>query len=78
MAFEFEGQSYFAGFRTLATNGIDLPVLNVFRMLSKMRGKRIVAESNGAVALETLLKDGVRLQPDVGALASLDKNNYAY
>src|SRR5439155_7557151 len=34
-AFEFEEQSYFAGFRVLATNGIDLPVLNVFRMFSK-------------------------------------------
>src|SRR5581483_5610209 len=28
-AFEFEQQPYFAGFRTLATNGIDKPVLNV-------------------------------------------------
>ncbi|MEO8078026.1 MAG: beta-xylosidase, partial [Acidobacteriota bacterium] len=27
-AFEFEGQPYFAGFRDLATNGIDKPVLN--------------------------------------------------
>ena len=32
-AFEFEDQPYFAGFRDLATNGIDKPVLNVFRML---------------------------------------------
>ncbi len=30
-AFEFEGQPYFHGYRTLATNGIDKPVLNVFR-----------------------------------------------
>jgi xylan 1,4-beta-xylosidase len=29
-AFEFEDQPYFAGFRVLASNGIDLPVLNVF------------------------------------------------
>ena len=29
-AFEFEGQPYFDGFRTLATNGIDKPVLNLF------------------------------------------------
>ena len=35
-AFEFEDQPYFAGFRVLATNGIDLPVLNVFRMFSRM------------------------------------------
>src|SRR5947209_17485315 len=31
-AFEFEDQPYFDGFRTLATNGIDKPVLNFFRM----------------------------------------------
>src|SRR5207302_9146423 len=40
-AFEFEGQPYFAGFRVLATNGIDLPVLNVFRMFGKMSGERL-------------------------------------
>ena len=28
-AFELEGQPYFAGFRTLPTNGVDKPVLNV-------------------------------------------------
>jgi hypothetical protein len=30
-SFEFEGKEYFEGFRTLATNGVDKPVLNVFR-----------------------------------------------
>jgi xylan 1,4-beta-xylosidase len=35
-SFEFEGQPYFAGFRSLATNGIDKPVLNVFRMFARM------------------------------------------
>ena len=40
-AFEFEDQPYFAGFRVLATNGIDLPVLNVFRMFGRMGGKRL-------------------------------------
>ena len=37
-AFEFEDQPYFAGFRVLATSGIELPVLNVFRMLGLMGG----------------------------------------
>src|SRR4029079_18362715 len=46
-AFTFEDQPYFAGFRQLATNGIDLPVLNVFRMFGRMSGKRIAAESSG-------------------------------
>lgn len=72
-AFEFEDQPYFAGFRVLATNGIDLPVLNVFRMFAKMTGQRVAAESDAAVSLDTCLKSGVREKPDVAALASLDK-----
>ena len=48
-AFEFEDQPYFAGFRVLATNGIDLPVLNVFRMFSLMGGQRVAVQSSGEV-----------------------------
>src|SRR2546427_8263815 len=73
-AFEFEDQSYFAGFRSLASNGLDKPVLNVFRMFSKMSGRRLPAESDHAVPLEAIMKDGVRSQPDIAALASLDTN----
>jgi len=73
-AFEFEDQPYFAGFRVLASNGIDLPVLNVFRMFSKMRGERIAVQSDGEVALDTILKEGVRGRPDVSAIASVDKD----
>ncbi len=32
-AFTFPGQPYFAGFRSLATHGIDKPLMNFFRML---------------------------------------------
>jgi xylan 1,4-beta-xylosidase len=39
-AFEFEDQPAFAGFRELATNGIDKPVLNVFRILGMLGGGR--------------------------------------
>ncbi len=35
-AFEFEDQPPFAGFRELATNGIDKPVLNVFRLFGML------------------------------------------
>jgi xylan 1,4-beta-xylosidase len=69
-AFEFEDQPYFAGFRALASNGIDLPVLNVFRMFSRMAGRRIFVESTGAVPLEAIVANGVRGSADVGALAS--------
>ena len=70
-AFEFEDQPYFDGFRDLATNGIDKPVLNVFRMLGLMGGSRIVAESTGSLPLETIRDAGARSKPDVSALASL-------
>jgi xylan 1,4-beta-xylosidase len=73
-AFEFEDQPYFAGFRTLASNGLDKPVLNVFRMFSQMRGVRCPVESDHAIPLDAILKAGVRGQPDVSGLAAMDKN----
>jgi xylan 1,4-beta-xylosidase len=69
-AFEFEDQPYFAGFRTLATNGISKPVLNVFRMFGLMGGERVRVQSSQAVALETMLKSGVSEKADVAALAT--------
>jgi xylan 1,4-beta-xylosidase len=69
-AFEFEDQPYFDGFRDLATNGIDKPVLNVFRMLGQMGGERIVVESEGAMKLEAIRDNGVRGNPEVNAMAS--------
>jgi xylan 1,4-beta-xylosidase len=69
-AFEFEDQPYFDGLRTLATNGIDKPVLNLFRMAGLMRGERVKVESSGAVGLDAILASGVRGAPDVDALAA--------
>lgn len=69
-SFEFEDKSYFEGFRSLATNGVDKPVLNVFRMLGLMSGDRVSTTSTGAVPLETLLATGVRDTPDVDAFAT--------
>src|SRR5947207_1735967 len=71
-AFEFEDQPYFAGFRALASNGLDLPVLNVFRMFGKMGGRRLAVQSSADPGLEAMMKDGVRGTPDVSALASLE------
>jgi xylan 1,4-beta-xylosidase len=68
-AFEFENQPYFDGLRTLATNGIDKPVLNLFRMDGLMRGDRVASESTGRVSLDQMLKEGVPGDPDVDALA---------
>jgi xylan 1,4-beta-xylosidase len=76
-AFEFEDQPPFAGFRQLAGDGIDLPVLNVFRMFGKMSGERVAVESSAGLDAQTILKSGVRGNPDVSALASFDKNKLA-
>ncbi|TWT33502.1 Beta-xylosidase [Posidoniimonas corsicana] len=76
-AFTFEDQPYFAGFRQLASNGLAMPVLNVFRMMSKMDGQRVTAESSGQLPLERIMRRGVRREPDVGALASRTDNSVA-
>ena len=76
-AFEFEDQPPFAGFRQLAGAGIDLPVLNVFRMFAKMSGQRVVVTSTAGLDARTILRAGVRGQPDVSALASLDAHQLA-
>ena len=76
-AFEFEDQPPFAGFRALASDGLDLPVLNVFRMFAKMSGQRLAVESSVGLDAETIRARGVRGSPDVSALASLDKNKLA-
>jgi xylan 1,4-beta-xylosidase len=69
-AFEFENKQYFEGFRTLATNGIDKPVLNFFRMAAMLSGDRVSATSTSSVAAEDILKNGVRTQTDVDAVAT--------
>jgi xylan 1,4-beta-xylosidase len=69
-SFEFEGKEYFEGFRTLATNGIDKPVLNVFRMAGLMSGERVKTSSTGQVPLDDILTMGVKQVPDIDALAT--------
>jgi len=69
-AFEFEGQPYFDGFRTLATNGIDKPVLNLFRMDGLMRGDRLAVESSAGRSVDAMIKNGVREEPDIDAIAT--------
>jgi xylan 1,4-beta-xylosidase len=71
-AFEFEDQPYFAGFRALMSNGVDLPVLNVFRMFAQMSGRRVTTESSAQIPLRQIVASGVRQQADVGALATVD------
>jgi xylan 1,4-beta-xylosidase len=55
----------------LSTTGIPLPVLNVFRMFGMMGGKRVAVASSSQIGLDAIRREGVRGQPDVGGLASL-------
>jgi xylan 1,4-beta-xylosidase len=76
-AFTFEDQPLFAGFRQVASGGIDLPVLNVFRMFSQMQRQQLPVASDSAVSLDEIKRNGVRGRPDVSALASLAQNKLA-
>jgi len=71
-AFTFPGTPYFAGYRALATNGINLPVLSAFELLGRLAGTRLPVISSGARALDDILANGVRAEPDVDGLATRD------
>ena len=73
-SFEFENQPWFYGFRDIATNGVDKPVLNVFRMLGMMSGKRIAVNGNLKYDFKSICESGVRgEETDINALASKTK-----
>jgi xylan 1,4-beta-xylosidase len=69
-SFEFEDQPYFAGFRELASNGLDKPVLNAFRMWGMLGGERVQLTSSAALATDEVLLNGVRARPDIKAIAA--------
>ncbi|MGA2851882.1 MAG: beta-xylosidase [Terracidiphilus sp.] len=74
-AFEFEDQPAFAGFRELATDGIDKPVLNVFRMFGKLGGEKpgavwLATGSTGALPEDDIVAHSVIDAPDVNAVAT--------
>lgn len=72
-SFEFEQQPYFYGFRDLATNGIDKPVLNVFRMFGMMKGKRVEVTGNQNYNYLMVRDSSIRgSKADINALASKD------
>ena len=75
-AFTFEDQPWFAGYRQLATNGIDLPVLNVFRMYAQLGPERIAASSSAQVPLDDMMAS-VTQKNDVGVMATRDGTKVA-
>jgi xylan 1,4-beta-xylosidase len=75
-SFEFENQPWYFGFRDLATNGVDKPVLNVFRMLGMMQGKRLAVTSTLAYDFRSICDSSVRgNKTDINALASKTTNS---
>ena len=75
-SFEFEDQPWFAGFRDLATNGVNKPVLNVFRMLGKMRGERVAVTGDRTYDAARIQAAGVRgARTDIDALAAKDAHS---
>ena len=72
-AFEFEDQAWFRGFRDLATNGVDKPVLNVFRMFGMMQGNRVVINQNLGYNYSLIRDSSVRSEKhDINAFAAKD------
>jgi xylan 1,4-beta-xylosidase len=69
-SFEFEDQEWFAGFRELATHGVDKPVLNVFRMFGMMNGQRVAVQSGNGSNAAGIIATGVRDKADIHAIAS--------
>jgi xylan 1,4-beta-xylosidase len=73
-SFEFEDQAYFAGFREMASNGLDKPVLNTFRMFGMLGKERVKVSSSGSLPADEIVRAGVRGQPDINAIATRKDN----
>ena len=71
-AFTFPNTPYFAGYRSLSSNGIHLPVLSAFQLLGRLAGARVPLTSTGARSLNDVVEQGVRDQPDIDGMATLD------
>jgi xylan 1,4-beta-xylosidase len=69
-AFQFDDQPYFEGLREVATNGVDKPILNAFRMLGLLGATRLPVKNQQAVSATQIQTAGVRAQPDIDAMAT--------
>jgi xylan 1,4-beta-xylosidase len=71
-AFTFPGTPYFSGYRALATNGIELPVLAAFQLLGRLDGTRLPLTSSGAHPLAEILANSLRGEPEIDGMATLN------
>jgi xylan 1,4-beta-xylosidase len=74
-AFLFDERDYFEGFRTLSTNGIAKPVLNAFRMFTKLGNQRVALNSGGAIGASEIIENSVPDAPDINGMATADERN---
>ncbi len=75
-AWEFNDstQPLIDGYRDMASNGIQKPVLNVFKMLGRLHGTRIPVQSTGALGLNYILNNSGAMRgtqaPDIDGIAT--------
>jgi xylan 1,4-beta-xylosidase len=73
-AFQFEDREYFAGLRTLSTNGVDKPILNVFRLLAQLGGTRLhLISANSRNPMRHEIGDDPHTPPDVSGIAAMNE-----
>lgn len=71
-AFLFVGERCFEGTRAFSTQGIDKPILNLFRMYARMGDQAVYFESSGAQdPLAYADENGMESPPDVSGFATL-------
>jgi xylan 1,4-beta-xylosidase len=74
-SFYFEGERFFEGTRSLFTaQGIQKPVLNAYRMLSRLGEMRLAVESTGAWSPDRLDGDELGMAEEVDALATAGRD----
>jgi xylan 1,4-beta-xylosidase len=72
-SFYFEGERYFEGTRSLFTaSGVEKPVLNAYRMLSRLGATRLSATSSHAWSLDRLDAHEAGMPEEVDALAAFN------
>jgi xylan 1,4-beta-xylosidase len=71
-AFTFADQPWFNGLRALTTNEVALPVLNTFELFARLSSKRVAVDAPAMIPVDAIIANGVRGEPDIGAVASID------
>src|SRR5688572_5005621 len=71
-AFTFSDQPWFNGLRALTTNEVELPVFNAFKLFARLAPQRLVVEAPAMIPMDSIIANGVRVEPDVGVVASTD------